>query len=164
MKKLSVIFIGLLIFVFVGCSNKSTGNESIAKEYVEAKGYKITESKGEIERYTLEKSKIYGGLEVIPYQQAWAVQTIEPDIYFGKEIIVYGFIVKNHPLQEIDKNAENGVKVYVMLSDEKVIGGYSYPDANVVGGFSSFDGESLEEVTGLSFQQWSKNWEEKYSN
>ena len=75
MKKLSVIFIGLLILVFVGYSNKETGNESIAKEYVEAKGYKITEYEGEIERYT-----------------------------------------------------------------------------------------SQEQVTGLSFQQWSKNREEKYSN
>ena len=163
MKKIFVIFMGLLI-IFVGCSKKATSNENIAKEYVEDKGYKITESKGEIDRYTLEKSKLYGGLEASQYQQAWGVQTIDPDIYLGKEIIIYGFTVKNHPLQERDKNAENGVNVYVMLSDEEVIGGYSYPDADVVGGFSSFDGKSLEEVTGLSFQQWSENWKEKYSN
>ena len=164
MKKLSVIFIVLLIFTFVGCSNKATSNEIIVKEYVEAKGYKITESKGEIYRYTLEKRKICGGTETIPYQQAWSVQTIEPYVYFGKEIIIYGFIVKNHPLQEIDKHAEKGVVLSIMVADGEVIGGYSYPNANVVGAFSSLDGKSLEEVTGLSFQQWSEAWEEKYAN
>ena len=34
-------------------------------------------------------------------------------MYFGKEIIIYGFTVKNHPLQEIDSNAKNSVNVYV---------------------------------------------------
>ena len=153
-----------LIFVIVGCNNKATDNEGIAKEYIQAKGYKITESKGEIDRYTLGKNKIHGGAETIPYQQVWAVQTIEPDMYFGKEIIIYGFTVKNHPMQEIDNNAKKGVNVYVMISDEKIIGGYSYPNADVVGAFSDLDGKSLEEVTGLSFQQWSENWEQKYAN
>ena len=121
MKKLLVIFMGLLIFVFVGCSNKVTDNESIAKEYVQAEGYKITEFKGELERYTLEKNKIHGGLKTRLYQQAWAVQTIEPDMYFGKEIIIYGFTVKNHPIQEINNHAEKGVNVYVMISEGESI-------------------------------------------
>ena len=36
----------------------------------------------------------------------------------------------------------------------KSLGGYSYPNADVVGAYSSLDGKTLEEVTGLSYQQW----------
>lgn len=51
-----------------------------------------------------------------------------------------------------------------MLSEGNIIGGYSYPNANVSGAFSSIDGKTLEEVTGLSFQQWQDNWKKKYGN
>ncbi len=47
-----------------------------------------------------------------------------------------------------------------MISDSKVVGGYSYPNAHVLGSFSSLDGKTLEEVTGLSFQEWSENWKQ----
>lgn len=43
------------------------------------------------------------------------MQTVEPDKYFGKEIVVYGYTVKNHPMQKEDRNAKDGVNVYVML-------------------------------------------------
>ncbi|WP_297426604.1 DUF4830 domain-containing protein [Clostridium sp.] len=112
----------------------------------------------------LEKNKLYGGTKTIPYQQAWSVQTMKPDKYFGKEITVYGFTVKNHPMQKVDKNAKDGVNVYVMLSEGNIIGGYSYPNADVVGAFSSIDGKTLEEVTGLSYKEWKDNWKNKYSN
>ncbi|MEG6616389.1 hypothetical protein V6C27_08160 [Peptococcaceae bacterium 1198_IL3148] len=52
-----------------------------------------------------------------------------------------------------------------MLSDGKIIGGYSCPNANVVGAsYYSIDGRTLEEVTGLSFQQWQENWKKKYGS
>lgn len=139
-------------------------DEKTAENYGKSKGYEITDRKGEIHKYTLEKSKLYGATETIPYQQAWGVQTVEPDKYFGKEIIIYGFTVKNHPLQEIDKNAKDGVNIFIMLSEGKVIGGYSFPNAIVYGACSSIDGKTIEEVTGLSFQQWSEKWKKKYAN
>ena len=161
MKKLLFILIGLMLLTFSGCTKKVIGDEKTAEEYVKAQGYKITSYKGEISKYILEKSKLYGTTETIPYQQMWAVQKVEPDKYFGKEIIIYGFTVKNHPMEKIYKQ---GVNVYIMLSGGKVIGGYSYPNAEVMGAYSSLDGKSLEEVTGLSYEQWSENWKKKYGN
>ena len=164
MRKLLLILIGLMLLSFVGCTPKVTGDEKTAEDFVKSQGYTVTARKGEIQKYILEKSKLYGRTETIPYQQAWGVQAVEPDKYFRKEIVIYGFTVKNHPLQKRDKNAKDGVNVYIMLSDGNVIGGYSYPNAEVVGAYSSLDGKTLEEVTGLSFQQWQDNWKKKYGN
>ena len=164
MKKLLFILFILMTFVFDGCTPKITGDEKTAEDFIKSKGYTIIAQKGQIQKYVLEKNKLYGGTETIPYQQAWGVQTVEPDKYFGKEITVYGFTVKNHPMQKEDKNAKDGVNVYVMLSEGNIIGGYSYPNADVVGAFSSIDGKTLEEVTGLSYKEWKDNWKKKYSN
>lgn len=157
MRKLLFILFTLMNFVLSGCTPRATGVEKIAEDYVKSEGYRITARKGEVEKYVLEKNKLYGEPKTIPYQQIWGVQTVEPDKYFGREITVYGFTVKNHPMQKKDKNAKGGVNVYVMLSERNIIGGYSYPNANVSGAFSSIDGKTLEEVTGLSFQQWQDN-------
>jgi hypothetical protein len=166
MKRVLFILFVLMIFVFVGCTSQIeiTGDEKTAEDFIKAKGYTITARKGQIQKYVLEKNKLYGTTETIPYQQVWGVQEVEPDKYFGKEIIVYGFTVKNHPKQKEDKNAKDGVNVFVMLSEGKIIGGYSYPNADVVGAFNSLDGKTLEEVTGLSFQQWQDCWKKKYGN
>lgn len=153
MKKLFFIFIGLMFLSLVGCTKKITGDEKTAEDFVKLQGYTITARKGEIYKYVLEKGKLYDGTETISYQQEWGVQTVEPDKYFGKEITIYGFIVKNHPLQKRDRNAKNGVIIYIMISEGKVIGGYSCPNAKVRGGCYSL----LEEVTGLSYQQWKDN-------
>jgi hypothetical protein len=149
---------------FLSFQTNIINDEKTAEDYVKSKGYEITARKGEVHKYTLEKSRLYGAAETIPYQQAWSVQTVEPDKYFGKEIIIYQFIVKNHPLQERDKNAKDGVNVSIMLSEGKIIGGTSYPNAIVYGSCSSIDGKTLEEVTGLSFLQWSEKWKKKYAN
>ncbi|GLC30165.1 DUF4830 domain-containing protein [Clostridium omnivorum] len=164
MRKFSFILFTLILFIFSGCTRKITGDEKTAEDFVKSKGYKITARKGQIEKYVLEKSKLYGGTETIPYRQCWGVQTVEPDDYFGKEITVYGFTVKNHPMLKQDKNAKSGVNIYIMMTDNKIIGGYSYPNANVDGAYSSLDGKTLEEVTGLSFKQWQDNWKKKYGN
>jgi hypothetical protein len=173
MNKLLFALIGLIFLTFVGCTerivvdNKTaavTGDEKTAIDFINLQGYTVTAKKGERQRYVLEKSKLYGEGTMI-YQQVWGVQTVKPDKYFGKEIVVYGFTVKNHPMQKSDKeHTKNGVNVYIMLSEGKVIGGYSYPNADVAGAFSSLDGKTLEEITGLSFQEWRDNWEKKYGN
>ncbi len=170
MRKLLFILFTLMIFVFSGCTpiiagdEKIVGDEKTAEDFVNSKGYSITARRGQVEKYVLEKDKLYGGTKTMPYQQCWGVQTVEPDKYFGKEIVVYGFTVKDHPMQKKDKNAKNGVNVYVMLSEGNIIGGYSYPNANVSGAFSSIEGKTIEEITGLSFQQWQDNWKKKYGN
>lgn len=122
MKKVLCILLGLLFLILVGYSKSITGDEKAAEDYAKSQGYNITARKGEIEKSTLEKSKLYGATETLPYQQMWAVQKVEPDKYFGKEITIYGFTVKNHPLQEKDRNTKNRVNVYIMLSEGKVIG------------------------------------------
>jgi hypothetical protein len=162
LKRLFCIVIGLIFLISAGCSKGVAGDEKTAENYVESQGYKITARKGEIEHYTLEIGRLNGSSEARPLIQEWGVQKVEPDKYFGKEISVYGFIVENHPLQEIDKNSKNGVNLNVMMTEGNVIGGYSYPNTGALGGYSSLDGKTLEEVTGLGYQQWQKNWKAKY--
>lgn len=161
MMKRFIVFGMILSFVLLcGCSNDNVpaGDEKTAEEYLRDQGYKITARQGELEKYTLEKSLLHGGTETIPYQQAWGVQKVEPEPYFGKEIIVYGFTVKNHPLSKLWDSAN----VYVMLAEGRVIGGYSFPNAEITGAYYSIDGQTLEEVTGLSFIEWRDLWQEKY--
>lgn len=169
MRKLLFVLIGLMLLIFIGCAPNNISNvkddevsqntenaksitddEKTAENFIKSQEYTIVAQKGEIQKYTLEKSKLYGGTKTIPYEQIWSVQKVDPDKYFGKEIVVYGFTVKNHPMEICDRNAKNGVNLYIMLSDGIVIGGYSFPNADVVGAYSSIDGKTLEEVKGVS--------------
>ena len=157
----------LILLIMSGCNKVkvTTGDEKTAENYVKAQGYKITAYRGEIQKYILEKSMLFGPASM-QYQQIWSVQNYEPDQYFGKEITTFGFTVENHPLQQKYNNGKNGVNVYIMMIDGKVIGGYSFPNADVAGAgaYSSLDGKTLEEVTGLSFQKWSEEWKKKYGD
>ncbi|MCT4509291.1 MAG: DUF4830 domain-containing protein [Tepidibacter sp.] len=155
MRKLLCVVFGSLLIIILLYNKSSIAYEKTAEEYIKTKGYVITTRKGEINRYTLEKNKLYGGTETIPYQQSWAVQKVNPDDYLGKEIIIYCFTVKKHPLEKIYNVDTN---LYIIICDGKVIGGYSYPNANICGAVDSLDGETLEEVTGLNFQQWRERW------
>jgi hypothetical protein len=154
MRKLLFILIGLIILTLSACTKEATGDEKTAEDFVESKGYAITAGKGEVQKYVLVKSKLCGETETISYQQAWGLQTEEPDKYFGKEISIYGFTVKNDTMKKQHKKGKkDGGNVYIMLTGSKVIGGYSYSNDDVVGAYTSIDGKTLEEVTGLSFQQ-----------
>ncbi|MDF2556266.1 MAG: hypothetical protein K0R71_94 [Bacillales bacterium] len=161
MKRLFYVVIVMILLTVSGCNKVNvTGEEKIAEDYIKSKGYKITAYQGEILKYTLEKNKLL----IMPYRQMWAVQNVEPDNYFGKEITIYAFTVKNHPLQKKDSNAKRGVNLYIMMTENKVIGGYSYPNADVKGSYSSLDGKTLEEIKGSSIQQWMDNWNIKYGS
>lgn len=135
--------------------------ELMAKKYIISKGYTIVSNKGETDRYILNKSMIYGSAKASLYGSIWGLQSNEPDKYFGKEIGVYGFTVKNHPLEKI-----YGVKssVYIMICEGKVIGGFSCPSDDIVASNYSLDGKTLEEVSGISYEQWSSEWEAKYKS
>lgn len=99
-RKLLFILFTLMTFVFNGCTPQITGDEKTLEDFVKSKGYMITARIGLIQKYVLGKNKLYGGTETIPYQQLWGVQTVEPDKYFGKEIMVYGFTIKKHPIKK----------------------------------------------------------------
>lgn len=161
MRKLLCIVLGLLFLILIGCSKGISGDEKTTEDYVKSQGYNITARKGEILKYTFEINKLNGEIEPLPYQQMWALQKVEPDKYFGKEITIYCFTVKNHPLEKTYKVKTN---VYIMISDGKVIGGYSFPDEEMMGSVYSLDGKTLEEVTGLSYQKWGENWKKKYGD
>lgn len=164
MRKLTVFLIAAVLFVSVGCGGNITSDEKTAKRFVKSQGYDITDCKGEIYRYTLEKNLlVQEGSAAIPYQQMWGVQTVDPEAYFGKEITIYCFTVSNHPLEALNTTYKS-TNVYIMLAENQVIGGYSYPNTDefLVGGLYSLDGKTLERVTGQSYIQWLKNWNEKY--
>jgi hypothetical protein len=83
----------------------------------------------------------------------------------GKRISTSKFIVNNHPLDKTKDNTKQQTIVYVMESDDKVIGGYSLPDYNEIhyGGVYTLDGKTLEELTGMSdYPEWLEQWQEKY--
>lgn len=160
------ILMGLLFLMLTGCGNEVKGDEKIAEEYLEQQGYQVTSQKGEVHTYILDKSKLNGGTETLPYKQSWGVQSVEPDIYFGKEIKVYRFTVKNHPLEKQYKIETN---VGIMICEGQVIGGTSFPvqgkdEELIMGAPYSLDGKTLEEVTQMSFKEWSENWRVKYGN
>ncbi|WP_336776995.1 DUF4830 domain-containing protein, partial [Paenibacillus sp. MMO-58] len=119
------IILGLLFLILAGCGKEISGDEKKAEQYVKQQGYKVTSRKGEVQKYVLDKSKLFGGsAESTHNQQIWGVQKEEPDKYFGKEITEYGFTVKNHPLE---KKYNTETNVSVMVCNGKVIGGISFP-------------------------------------
>ncbi|NGM84470.1 hypothetical protein G5B47_18835 [Paenibacillus sp. 7124] len=145
-----------------GCGKEISRDENTAKQYITAQGYKITSSKGEVSSYILDKGKLIGSTESTPYRQAWGVQKAQPDAFFGKRITIYRFTVSNHPLEQKYKSKTN---VYIMLCEGRMIGGYSFPDiAGLLGAPYSLNGLTLEEVTGLGYQEWLRHWEKKYGD
>jgi hypothetical protein len=159
MKKLLGIVLVLLFLIITGCNNSSaTGDdEGTAVKYIKNQGYEIITQNGDIQKYTLEKSK----LQTMQYQQICGVQKIDTDKYLGKEISTYCFTVEKHPLEKIYKVKTN---IFIMFSNGKLVGGYSFPNEKLFGVVYSLDGKTVEEVTGLSYEQWRDNWEKKYSN
>lgn len=113
-------------------------NTIIAGKYVKSYGYKIFTLLGETDRYTLTKDK----LKSLPYAQIWNVQNINPNDYIGKEIVVIGFKVRNHPIQSLKSEYKDGAKVWVMISEGKTIGEFSLPIVDTVGGVYSIDGKT----------------------
>lgn len=149
----------MLFLIITGCSNSSsTGNdEGTAVKYIKIQGYDIITQNGDTQKYTLDKSK----LQTIQYQQIWGVQKTDPDKYLGKEISTYSFTVDKHSLEKIYKVKTN---VFIMFSEGKIVGGYSFPNEKLYGLVYSLDEKTLEEVTGVSYPQWVENWEKKYNN
>jgi hypothetical protein len=167
MKKKLCIF-GLLITLIIAAfvyhnytsPQNPDANERAAEKLIKSKGYTVVTKKGELYRYTLDKEKL-----LLDTGNCWALQKINPEKYLGKEIIIYDFIVKNHPLSNYRDNVNKTVRIGVMTSEGKAIGGYSTPDIpDLLGGFYSLEGNTLEKVTGLSYSEQVAQWKRKYGN
>jgi hypothetical protein len=140
-------------------------DEILANKYISNKNYNVLSYDGEVDDYTLNKEMLSSETYNLPYIMEWSVQSVDPMDYIGKEIKVYKFTVNNHILDNVGLNENKSTFVYVMVYDDKVIGGYSIPNYSemVVGdGVYSIDGKTLEEVTGMSFLDWSDNWQKKF--
>lgn len=84
---------------------------------------------------------------------------MNPSDYIGKTIHIQKFTVTNHPL------SKGKVDVFVYLADGQPIGGTSFPYGDTTdGGYWSIDGKSLEDIQGMSYQEWRKSWTEKYKS
>lgn len=158
-------YIGFFVLVafalfMLGCYQREvTGDERTAKEFIEGQGYRVNSQLGLLDQFKFSKSMLYGQ-DTLIYRQIWGVQASEPERYFGRDISVYGFVVANHPLE---KQYNVKTRLYIMLADGKVIGGYSFPDIEgLVGSVYSSDGKTLEEMTGLTYTEWREEWGRKY--
>ncbi|MFC4098121.1 hypothetical protein [Paenibacillus xanthanilyticus] len=158
------VIIGALALFIAGCADGAAGDERTAETYIEGHRYAVISREGLLNQYVLTREKLYGsGLESAMNMQTWGVQLVPPDAYIGKEVKEYGFTVNDHPL--VDKYRSH-IQLVVLMSEGKVIGGTSFPvnegSEMRIGAPFSVDGRTLEEVTGLSYEEWVASWNRKY--
>ncbi|WPC39667.1 Ig-like domain-containing protein [Clostridium sp. JS66] len=91
---------------------------SLASEYLKNKNYNIVEYNGEIDEYVLLKEMLLQ----MPYMMYWSVQDTNVNDYIGKNIKTFKFTVKNHALDNVEDNNKKSTLVYVIISNNKVIG------------------------------------------
>lgn len=162
----SFLLLSLVLLAIVGCRNHSAEgktDEQIAADYIQTLGYTIVSHEGEVLKYTLEQTM----LENLDYMQLWGVQKEDPDSYFGKEIVTYRFLVKDHPLEQLYSPDNYDISLTVMLVDSKVIGGASGPRSKIknlimVGGEYSIEGKTMKEIKGMEYSEWLDYWSQKY--
>ncbi|MDQ0112440.1 hypothetical protein [Paenibacillus harenae] len=163
--KTKLIILFLISIIMVGCNNHEDNTNKVslsttAELFITKKGYKIVKNEGYVYEYILEKKH----LTEMPYLQYWSVQTIDPVSFVGKRIKTSKFIVKNHPLDNIDNNRGKQTNIYIMETEKQIIGGYSLPvhDDLQMGWVYTIDGKTLEELTGMPYQEWLEQWKQKY--
>lgn len=154
-----------LTSVLYGCSSTSNIDDvslKSAEDFLKTKGYEIVDTNDKTDSYVLSEEK----LNSANYSNIWGLQMLNVKSYMGKMVDVYGVTVKGHPLDKERDNNKHQTKLWIMLVDNAVIGGYSFPDYDEIhyGGVYSIDGKTLEEVTGLSFQEWSDRWKKDYNS
>lgn len=165
----SLIILLICVSILYGCNTHKNPNSDIdavspikAEEFLKNKGYNIVNANGKPDSYVLSKEK----LSSVGYSNIWGLQVLDVKSYIGKKVDTYEFTVKGHHLDNARDNNKHQTKVWIMLVDNAVIGGYSFPDYDEVhyGGVYSVDGKTLEEVTGLSFLEWSDRWKKDYNS
>ena len=165
----SLILLLICVSTLYGCSTHKNPNNNIGavspinvEDFLKTKGFDIVKTNDKADSYVLSKEKLSSG----SYSNIWGLQMLDVKSYIGKTVDTYGFTVKGHPLDNARDNNKHQTKVWVMVVENTVIGGYSLPDYDEVhyGGVYSIDGKTLEEVTGLSFQEWSDRWKKDYNS
>lgn len=164
-KNVIVYFVFLCLVIIFGYYSKRNifdKNNVISKQikYLNEKGYDIVDSNGIMDSFILNKEII----KQQPYSHIFGVQEdINIEKYHNKTIDIYLYTVKGHPLD--DKGDMGKTEVFLIVNKEKIIGGYSIPinTMPLLGSVYSIDGKSLEEVTGLDYSTWLKEWEKKYN-
>lgn len=141
-----------------------TGEEKLlATKYLDSKKYNILSYNGQVDDYLLKKDMLL----TMPYVMYWSVQSTDAVNYIGKEIKVYKFTVNNHVLDNAKGNENKSTFVYVMICDNKVIGGYAFPNYSetMIGDWPySLDGKTLEEETGMSYPDWLDGWQKNINS
>ncbi|WP_051348488.1 hypothetical protein [Peribacillus kribbensis] len=162
--------LSLIVFVVVltGCTKDPsptlTHNGSLAKSYLNEKGYIILSFQGQ-STYSFPRRGLAGNDHD---QDEWSVQRVKPDEYIDKKINIETFHVKNHPLDKMFKSEKGYLgktRVDVWMYNGKIIGGTSFPvlneRASIVGGFYSLDGKTGEEIH-RDYRAWLREWQKKY--
>ncbi len=169
MKK-CLLVIGVLFLwgmVLTGCSSIDFSKameldelEQAALEMIEEKGYTVVAQGGKSETYVLDRDRLACPI----YALIWGIQELDAEAYLGKSVETYEFLVEDHPLLLDMEDGADRIKLWVLTSEDQVIGGYTFPDYNdpYYGGVYSLEGKTLEEVTEMRFQTWRKQWEAKY--
>lgn len=157
------LVLGLILLTLSGCSGRVKGEEKTAQDHVEDSGYYVRERLGQVESYLLEEGSLDGRKENLVIERMWSVQEQDPRAYLGKEITVYGFVVKNHLLQQTFRSPKK-IQVFVILCEGKVIGGYAYPDSDEKEAYYSFDGDFSTQilVNHYVFKGESETWTAEY--
>ncbi|WP_454192454.1 hypothetical protein [Paenibacillus sp. Marseille-Q7038] len=161
MKMRGLTLLIVLIFLTTGCSNHTIQKvDSPAGEFLTKQGYEIIRQEDKVYARRLQRED----LTQLPHQMYWSVQSVEAASYIGKMIFTSQFYVKNHPLDQAPDNPKGQTIVYIMQTENEVIGGYSLPDSDVPvdGWVYSLDGRTLEEFSGLNYGTWKREWDKKY--
>lgn len=161
MRIRSLTLLIVLIFLTTACSNHRLHKvDSLASEFLLEQGYEIIQQEDIVYEHRLEKKD----LTQLPHQMYWSVQSVDAASYIGKIIYTSKFYVKNHPLDHAPSNPKGQTIVYVMQTENEVIGGYSLPDLDdpTDGWVYSLDGRTMEEFSGMDFGTWKQQWDSKY--
>lgn len=160
MNKLVILFVVLFLSA---CGPRLDEDAQLAKEYLKEQGYSVKSYEGKFS-HIIEREQLIHKPDIF----VWAVQTVEPDAYIGKEITQERFIVKHHPLSKIygpQKSFSYKVSVSVFMFEGEIIGGISFPVGNGIAGSPySLDGKTAEEVINGDYAEWNKQWNEKYGD
>lgn len=160
MKKMKAFMLLMIVLLIAGCAQDTW--KSIFTEKLEGMGYTVVEHEVDTtSRVIRSKDEEYRDIHLALF---WEVQEFDLSKYEGKTINYHIYRVKNHPVDLTTELAES-TELYLGVIDGEYVGGYSIPykkGETFLGGFSSIEGKSLEELTGLTYPEWFQKWSETY--
>lgn len=132
-------------------------------EYVD-KDYPVQKELGMIQKYVLTKEDFQPVKGYNEKQDQIMLQGYGFDEYIGQLIEVYALVVEGHEAEDSFKGKNKGTIVYIMTSDNQVIGGYSYINFKFMapGGYSGLRGESIEDIYDIDYKDFRKEWYSHY--